>query len=73
MEIEHHERREYNLQMAQTLGRIEEAVNSLAGPTGRVTKIEEAQDKAETRSWIQTAIVIPVVAALHLGAKKIGW
>jgi GTP-sensing pleiotropic transcriptional regulator CodY len=73
MEIEHHERREYNLQMASDIGAIKQMIEGLAGEHGRVTALEEAQKTAETRSWVQTAIVIPVVAALHLGAKKIGW
>jgi len=78
--IEHHERRQFNSEMFTTLttiseniGHIKGTLEGLAGPTGRVTALEEAQDRAETRSWIQTAIVIPMVGALHIGAKKLGW
>ncbi len=73
METEHHERREYNIQMASDIGEIKGMLEGLAGEHGRVTALEKAQDRAELRSWVQTAIVIPVVGALHIGAKKLGW
>jgi len=70
---EHRERREYNMQMASDIGEIKGMLEGLAGEHGRVTMLEQAQDRAELRSWVQTAVVVPVVAALHLGAKKLGW
>lgn len=76
---EHHERRQYNSEMFTTLndisrniGEINGTLAALAGPTGRVTKIEEAQDRAETRTWIHTAVIIPVVGSLHVLAHKLG-
>lgn len=73
METEHHERREYNIQMASDIGEIKGMLEGLAGEHGRVTALEKAQDRAENRQWIHTAVVIPLVTALHLGAKKLGF
>ena len=77
---DHYERREYNNQMFATLnaisgdiGEIKGTLEALAGPQGRVTAIEDAQKSAEIRGWVQTAIIIPLVGALHLGAKRLGW
>lgn len=73
------ERRQYNGQMFETLtkisgdiGEIKGALSALTGPEGRVTQLEDDLKKQETRSWVQTAIIIPVVTALHLGAKRLG-
>lgn len=73
MSEEHHERREYNIQMASDIGAMKAMLEGLAGPQGRVTALEESAKSAETRQWIHTAVVIPVVTALHLGAKKLGF
>ena len=67
--MEHHERREFNLEMAQTLGRIEGKLDGLTGPEGRVTKIEQAQ----TRHWWFTVAIAPVLALLHGIARKAGY
>jgi hypothetical protein len=73
------ERRQYNLQMFDALnkisgdiGEIKGTLTSLAGPEGRVTALEEDLKTQERRSWIQTGVIIPVVTALHLTAKKLG-
>lgn len=66
------ERRAQNMQMAEDIGSIKAMLESLSGPQGRVTKIEEAQSKAETRQWIHSAIVIPIVSAAHVIAHKLG-
>ena len=71
--IEHHERRQYNMQMAEDIGAIKAMIEGLSGPTGRVTKIEEAQDRAETRQWVHTAIILPVVSAAHVIVHKLGF
>lgn len=65
---DHHERREYNIEMAHTLGRIEGKLDSLCGEEGRVTKLETAQ----TRQWWLQAAVIPAFGILHTIAKKLG-
>ena len=69
---DHYERREYNLQMASDIGSIKAMIEGLAGPTGRVTKIEEAQEQAEKRQWLHSVVVIPLVGAAHLIARKLG-
>ena len=69
---EHHERREYNIQMAEDIGSIKAMLEGLAGPQGRVTKIEDDMSRAETRQWIHTAIIVPVVSAAHVIAHKLG-
>jgi hypothetical protein len=72
METEHHERREYNLQMAADIGSIKAMLEGLAGEHGRVTMLEDAQKTADTRFWIQSAVIVPLVGAFHVVAKKIG-
>jgi hypothetical protein len=62
------ERRAFNLEMAQSLGRIEGKLDSLAGPEGRVTKLEASQ----TRQWWLTACIGPALAIAHSVAKKLG-
>ena len=69
---DHYERREYNLRMSEDIGSIKAMLENLSGPTGRVTKIEEAQDRAETRQWVHTAIILPVVSLAHVVAHKLG-
>ena len=59
--------------MASDIGSIKAMIEGLAGPTGRVTALEEAQKSAEIRGWVKTAIIIPLVGALHIGAKKLGF
>jgi hypothetical protein len=73
------ERRQYNNQMFDTLnqisgdiGEIKGTLAALTGPQGRITALEDDMKTAERRGWIQTAVIIPVVTALHLGAKKLG-
>ena len=69
---EHHERREYNIQMAQDIAQIREMVAGLAGEHGRVTMLEEAQKTADTRFWIQSAVLIPLFGTMHAVLKKMG-
>ena len=66
--MDHHERRQYNLEMAQALGRIEAKVDSLCGPEGRVTKLEKAQE----RQWWMTFVVTPFLLLAHGVARKFG-
>ena len=66
------ERRAFNLDMARQLGRIEGKLDDLCGDRGRVTKIEEEQERAKQRAWIHTAVILPVMTTLHLVAKKFG-
>lgn len=66
--MEHHERREFNFEMAQTLGRIEEKLDSLGGPTGRVTKLEDAQK----RHWWFSYVVTPALFIGHTIARQLG-
>jgi hypothetical protein len=73
------ERRQYNNQMFDTLnaisgdiGQIKGALEALSGPQGRITSLEEDLKTLDRRGWIQTAVIIPVVTALHLTARKLG-
>ena len=66
------ERRAQNLQMAENIAQMKAMLEALAGPYGRVTKIEEGLDRAETRTWVHTAVVIPIVGAAHVIAHKLG-
>jgi hypothetical protein len=62
------ERRAYNLEMAQAVGRIEGKLDSLCGPEGRVTRLERSQ----TRQWWFSMAVAPALAGLHGIARKLG-
>jgi len=59
---------EQQLRSAEALGRIEADIRALAGPEGRVTKLE----RAGTRNfWISTAVA-PALALAHGLARKFG-
>lgn len=59
---------EFERDVLKSLGRIEEKVDSLSGPQGRVTKLEEQQQ----RQWWLSAAIIPVISGVHAIARKIG-
>lgn len=50
----------------------QEAVQALAGPEGRVTKLEHAQDTINTRQWIKATVVAPVIIGLQIVLKHYG-
>jgi len=70
--MEHHERREYNVKMAEDIATIKQMVESLAGDHGRVTMLERAQETADTRFWVQSAVLIPLFGSIHMVLKKLG-
>ena len=53
--------------------RTEQAVLDLAGPTGRVTMLEERVKTADKRNWIRSTLLGPGAVVLHIIAKHIGW
>lgn len=65
---EHHERRQSNEQMASDIGYMRGLLEGLAGPEGRVTKLEKSQD----RQWWLTVAIGPALAILHQGLRKFG-
>lgn len=69
---EHHERREYNIKMAEDIASIKAMLEGLSGEHGRVTMLEKAQETADTRFWIQSAILIPLFGTMHAVLKKMG-
>jgi len=58
--------------MAQAVGRIEGKLeyltDSLTGPQGRITMLEEAR----VRHWWFTIAIAPVLAIIHALARKLG-
>lgn len=66
--MEHKERREFNYEMAQTIGRIEAKLDGLCGPEGRVTKIEKSQE----RQWWYSVAILPITGFMHALAKRWG-
>lgn len=46
--------------------------NELLGEGGRVSNIEDEQQRAETRQWVHTAVLLPIGAVLHTIASKMG-
>lgn len=46
-------------------------LDNLAGPQGRVTKLEDDMSWSEKKSWLKTAVVIPVTLALNFVGHKI--
>lgn len=64
------ERRQHNDKMAEDIGYMRGLLEGLAGPQGRVTKLEAAA----TRNWWMTYVVTPFLflakgIAVHFGAK----
>ena len=57
------------LTQAESNGRIEVSLSALAGPEGRVTKLE----KSATRQWWLNVAVLPIIASLHSIARKMGY
>lgn len=62
------ERRQHNGQMAEDIGYIKAMLEGLAGPTGRITKLEEAQ----TRQWWLMVGIGPALAIFHQALRKFG-
>jgi hypothetical protein len=62
------ERRAFNIEMAQALGRIEGKLDSLCGPEGRVTRLE----KSQTHQWWFSMAIAPALALAHEVARKFG-
>lgn len=62
------ERRAHNEQMASDIGYIRGVVESLAGPEGRITKLE----KAAERQWWVTYVVTPAIIAVGHAARAFG-
>lgn len=60
--------REAQLVHATNTGRIEAKIDSLVGPEGRVTKLEEHN----TRQFWVTVGVVPLLGLLHAAARKMG-
>ena len=56
---------EFNLTVANSLGRIEQKIDTLVGPEGRVANLE----KDHTRNWWFTICIAPVLTALHATLK----
>ena len=65
--MDHHERRQGNEQMASDIGYIKGMLESLAGPEGRITKLEAAQ----TRQWWLHGLQAVLLSCFGL-AKKAG-
>lgn len=54
-----------------TVAATKQAVDDLAGPQGRVTKIEAQQVREGWKDWVHTAIVIPLSAGLSVVIHKV--
>lgn len=59
---------DFEIYVAQSLGRIEQKIDDLSGTEGRVTRLEKAQE----RHWWFTVAIAPVLAVLHGVARKMG-
>lgn len=62
------ERREGNIQMAADIGYMRGVLEGLAGPQGRITKLESAA----TRNWWMTYVVTPALFIGHAIARNMG-
>jgi hypothetical protein len=62
------ERREHNDQMASDIGYMKGLLEGLAGPEGRVTKLE----KSAERQWWVSYVATPIVIVLSHTAKAFG-
>lgn len=59
---------QWRMDVTSSLARIEEKVEGLAGPAGRVTALEKSQN----RQWWFTVAIGPLLALLHAFARKSG-
>ena len=55
---------EFQNHVSTALGRIEQKIDDLSGPHGRVTKVEEKVKWAEDKQWFHTVLIIPITTAL---------
>lgn len=67
---DHRERREGNQQMSEDIGYMRGLLEGLAGPEGRVTKLERSAE----RNWWMTYVITPTLfiakgIAGHFGVK----
>lgn len=60
--------RSTQLDHATNTGRIEAKLDSLIGPGGRITQLEDHN----ARQWWLTMAVIPVMGVFHAAARKLG-
>lgn len=60
--------RETQLVQAEEIGKIGASVEALAGPQGRVTKLETSS----RNQWWFTSAVAPMLAVAHAVARKLG-
>ena len=56
------------IEIATAVGRIEGKLDSLLGPEGRVTKLENAQ----TRHWWFSYVISPTLFVMYATARKFG-
>lgn len=60
---------DFQQHVAESLGRIEQKVTSLDdrlfGDSGELPALKERIDSAETKQWIHTFVIIPVVTTLN--------
>ena len=59
---------EFQLKVAEALGRIEEKVDQLSGPNGRIAALENEQ----RRTWWLSVAIAPALATTHALLRKFG-
>lgn len=70
---------DFQLEVLTQLGDIKkelatntQATLDLAGPSGRVTALEKAQQWHDRKQWIHTVVVLPILTLGHAALRKFG-
>lgn len=62
----------FEMKVSGSLARIEQKIDDLAAPNGRVARLEEDVKRADTRQWVHSSILLPLTYAIYRAAKYLG-
>jgi hypothetical protein len=62
---------DFQLKVAEALGRIEQKINDIASPNGLSGRVKALEDNKVRQFWVTVAIA-PTLAVLHGVARKFG-
>ncbi len=52
-------------EIASDVASTKATVEGLAGPAGRVTKLEKSMESASNRQWLHSTVILPLTFAIH--------
>lgn len=56
---------------AATRQAVQDLKDALAGPEGRVTKLERAREWESKKQWIHTSLVVPIAVLINVAIRKL--